>query len=91
MAGNEVFKNLLDMRIPEVVVGLREAYRNADHIQGWLIDNPVVDGVDPLTDASKNFGYSEDEAQMIRHVFMRIEASELSDILVEARRFTGLS
>lgn len=88
--GREVNKSILDTRVAEAVLALREAMEDSESIAKWLANNPVHEGVDPLT--LDPFMYSVDEAYLVRLYFEQVEAlrvanQNLADL---GRKMTGL-
>lgn len=90
MAGMEVNRNLLDMRAAEAVLLLRNALAKVESVAKWLANNPVVDGVDPLTIGE--FNYTADEAYLLRFVFETLESLRVSNenLSETSRKLTGL-
>lgn len=104
MAGREVTRIDLDRETAEAVIAVREAFRRVRTVKAYLDQVPAnSEGGDPLTlsvnptdtmDASTapgKFGYTEDEAYLIRVVFDQLTNLEVQPILDTARKLTGLS
>jgi len=104
MAGREVTRVELDARMSDSLVSLRNAVTKLENINEFLATIPVVEGTDPLTvstdlpdpmdpnSAVGRFGYTEDEAQLIRSVFGSLLAlrTQLAPVLKQSRKLTGL-
>lgn len=107
MAGRNVTRAELDIKLAEAVLAIREAMTKVNTINGFLAQVPVgADGVDPLTistsltdpmdpnSAPGKFGYTQDEAQVIRLVFQQLNelatSTSISATLLAARKLTGL-
>lgn len=88
-AGFKVSRDLLDARAGEVARDLQRVLTRAEQIHLWLIDQPVVDGADPLV---SEFGYTEDEAYLLRSTFTDLTglASAEDSVLVRTRKLSGL-
>lgn len=89
MAGLDVNRNLLDMRAADAVLQVRNAFDRVESVAKWLVNTPSVEGVDPLV---ADFGYTEDEAYLIRYVFETLENLRVSNAALSetARKLTGL-
>lgn len=89
MAGLEVTRQILDMKAADAVLSLRDSLRKVESIAKWLANNPVVDTTDPLV---ANFGYTSDEAYLIRVTFEQLETIRLNNLSLSetARKLTGL-
>lgn len=88
--GIEVTKQMLDAKVAQAVISVRSALEKVQAIQAWLVNQPVVDNVDPLTQAP--FDYTADEAYAIRLYFgsvdsIRTNNASISDV---GRKMTGL-
>lgn len=105
MAGREVTRVELDQRMSQSLVSLRNAVSQLENINEFLATIPIdSDGVDPLaisaqptdpmdqTTAPGRFGYTEEEAALIRQVFGSLLAlrTQLQPVLKQSRRLTGL-
>jgi len=105
MAGRTVTRQELDSRMSESLVLLRDAVTKLENINEFLATIPVdAEGVDPLsipadlldamdpTSAVGRFGYTEEEAQLIRSVFGSLLAlrTQLQPVLKQSRKLTGL-
>jgi hypothetical protein len=88
--GREVNKSILDTRVAEAVLALREAMERSESIAKWLANNPVREGVDPLTLVP--FMYSVDEAYLVRRYFEEVEALRVANQTLAdlGRKMTGL-
>ncbi len=88
-AGFEVSRNLLDARAGEAARDLLRVLSRAEQLARWLADRPEQDGVDPLV---ADFGYTEDEAYLLRSTFTDLHAlaTAQSSLLARARKLTGL-
>lgn len=92
MAGMQVDRFMLDSKAADAVLDLRRAFDKVEHIAKWLTNNPAkpaADGGDPLI---SEFGYSEDDAYVVRVVFqnfdtVRVDNANNFDI---ASKLTGL-
>lgn len=94
MAGFTVSRELLDMKAGEAVLHIREAFENADIVNSFLKQNPSngPDGdllTKPVEDGG--FGYTADEAYLIRVVFEGFDALNVEPILEMGSKLTGLS
>lgn len=88
MIGVDVQKYSLDNMVHRAMIELRGSFDKLEGIYDWMIDNPVVNGVDPMAEK----GYTEAECALFR---MHIE--ELHQIRVDnaatfrrCRSFTGV-
>jgi len=103
MAGREVTRTALDERSAEALMAIRDAFRKVDTIQEFLSNNPVANGVDPLTLPTTDntdpmnpkpgpgkFGYTADEAYLIRLVFQQLTDLNAKSPLKLGRKLTGL-
>lgn len=104
MAGREVTRLELDGRMADSLVSIRTAVDKLTTINEFLATIPVVDGVDPLTISTEladpmeptsavgKFGYTAEEAVLIRDTFGTLLAlgSSLGPVLKTSRRLTGL-
>lgn len=93
MAGNLVGRSDLDWRISRAVIALRDDFESVGIIKGFLDQYPSnAVGGDVLTKTVKDngFGYTVDEAYLIRLVFDQFSALALAPVLEQARKLTGL-
>lgn len=95
MAGQEVTRNDLDYKMAQTLVTARNVISDLETINAFLQRTPEVDGVDPLTVAVADggkFGYTADEAYLIRNTFSQLEAVKpvVGPLLDTARGLTGL-
>lgn len=101
MAGIEVNRQMLDQKAATTVIALREAFRNAENIFHFLGTVPAnAPGGDPLTKPQtdpetglfvpNSFGYSEDEAYLLRFVFESLHNMNYKPTMDAARNLTGL-
>jgi hypothetical protein len=96
MAGQEVARPDLDYRMSQTLVSARNVVRDLETIAAFLERaKPDANGVDLLVlpvDEGGKFGYTEDEATLIRSTFQQLEAakSSIEPILDKARGLTGL-
>lgn len=95
MAGQEVTRNDLDYKMASTLVAARNVIGDLETINSFLLRTPEVDGVDSLTVAPADggkFGYSADEAYLIRHTFQQLESIKptVGPLLDAARALTGL-
>lgn len=90
MPGYEVRRDQLDQACAEAVLQTREALRKVETVYEFLANNPAVDGVDPLTDPEGHFGYTEDEAYLVRLVIEGLHNLPAENILHTGRKLTGL-
>jgi hypothetical protein len=90
MAGIVVDRTSMDNKIATAVLALRGASDQCSHVQNFLVNNPVVNSVDPLTAAP--FNYTADEAYAIRLVFQNFAADYTNQAanFAIASKFTGL-
>lgn len=95
MAGQDVTRNDLDYKLSQTLVSARVVVKDLETIQSFLERTTAVNGVDPLTvpfaDGGK-FGYTEDEAYLIRVTFEQLAAAKttIGPVLDTARALTGL-
>jgi hypothetical protein len=88
--GYNVDKGTLDMKAASTVLQLRQAFDNVEAIAAWLGNHPSNGGNDPLT--GEGFGYSADEAYVLRSFFETMEGVRTSNAAVfeTGRKMTGL-
>lgn len=106
MAGREVSRLELDTTMSDNLIAARNAIDGLVAINAFLKRNPVgEDGVDPLTlpttptdtmdatTAPGKFGYTEEEAALIRQIFGQLDQLKpaIDPIFEEARALTGLA
>lgn len=100
MAGIAVSRSALDQKMAETVISVRDAFTKVVTVSNWLNDHPVVDNVDPLTVpigpsadgmSQIGFGYTADEAYLIRLTFQNLSSIDVATTLSVARKLTGLS
>ena len=94
MIGYKVNKELLDVRSAEAVIAVRDAFEKVERVKNYLANLPQdEDGVDPLvrpvTENGK-FGYSADEAYLLRVVFDELSALNIDPTLEKGQKLTGL-
>lgn len=107
MAGRDVTRLELDAKLADTVLSIREAVRKVNIIIGFLAQHPVdetsgdpltlstglADPMDP-TSAPGKFGYTEEEAALIRLVFGELDevtkSTTLAGTLVKGSQLTGL-
>lgn len=89
MAGVEVNRQMLDLKMSQALLDLREAYDKVRIVAKWLANHPAP-GADPIQDAP--FDYTVDEAYAIRLVFETLETSRvnLASTFDVATQLTGL-
>jgi len=89
MAGISVTKDTLDFQAGETVVALRDAYVLVQRMAAFISDQQATEDSDPLVDT---YGYTKDEAYMLRMVFENLDASyeDIADVMQIARKLTGL-
>lgn len=94
MAGLQVTKDLLDLKSAQAVLAVREAFDQVETIFEYLATVPAnAEGGDPLTlplDQGGKFGYTADEAYLIRFVFESLHGLAVQPILDTGRKLTGL-
>lgn len=95
MAGQEVTRNDLDYKMAQTLVSARTVVKDLEAIDAFLDRTAVVDGVDPLTvpiAEGGKFGYTADEAYLIRVTFELLSGAQttIGPILTTARALTGL-
>lgn len=92
MAGIYVSRDVIDQKIGYALINLRSAFDQIEHVNQFLVNNPVPapPGVDPLTAAP--FNYTADEAYAMRLVFQNFatEYTNLAANFTTASKFTGL-
>lgn len=105
MAGANVTRNDLDYAISQAVIDIRQAFRKVDSIATFLNNHPANDNPDldllkaPLPNAGTpdatgtGFGYTDDEAYLIRIVFEQLSALRTNALptLDLGRKLTGLN
>lgn len=96
MAGQEVTRNDLDYKMAQTLVSARTIVKDLETVQSFLERTaPGVDEPDPLTvpltDGGK-FGYTADEAYLIRATFQQLSGAQatIGPVLDTARALTGL-
>lgn len=92
MAGSPVDRNLLDAKMAEAIITLRQAFRKIETIKAYLANHPIPDngaGVDPLMG---EFGYDADDAYLIRLVFDDLDyaRNNLNGTMINGRKLSGL-
>lgn len=89
MAGYQVSRSVLDSKAAQAVLNLRGSFREVENIAGWLANNPVVEGDDPLVTV---YEYTEDEAYILRIFFESMNNVRISNasIFEIGRKLTGL-
>jgi 4-hydroxy-3-methylbut-2-en-1-yl diphosphate synthase IspG/GcpE len=87
--GLEVTKQVLDVKAAQAVLKLRAAFEDTEDIAKWLSNHPVVEGVDPLI---SDFGYTTDEAYILRFYFESFDAIRINNgnVIDVGRKITGL-
>jgi hypothetical protein len=104
MAGRDVNRSNLDQVTADAVIAVRDAFRQVRTVKAFLDQVPAnAEGGDPLTKPMAQvadsppdfvpgkFGYTEDEAYLIRLVFDQLNALDVQPILDTGRKLTGLS
>lgn len=94
MAGFEVSRELIDMKAGEAVVRIREAFKEAEIVNGYLQQYPSnAPGGDKLTLSREEggYGYTPDEAYLLRVVFEGFHTLNVEPILEQGKKLTGLS
>lgn len=88
--GYEVNSSVLNSKVAEAVIDLREAFENVETIAKWLTNHPNVEGSDPLTSAP--FNYTADEAYALRVYFENFETVRIANAanFDIGRKMTGL-
>lgn len=103
MAGREVTRQLLDMKAAEAIVAVRHAFEKVETVKEFLSTVPSdAPGGDPLTlptnptdaldsdSAAGKFGYTADEAYLIRYLFESLMQFDIKALLKDGRKLTGL-
>ena len=102
MAGLEVTRELLDAKSAEAILAIRSAFNKIDGVYAFLASIPVVNGVDPFTrwtittktlnpaTAPGKFGYTDDEAYLLRFMFSELHGYHNPSLLETSRKLTGL-
>lgn len=88
--GLEVDKNVLNLKIAQTVLKLRDSFDDVEAVAKWLANHPVVETVDPLT--NEPYNYTADEAYALRlffETFDNVRTSNTSTFDV-GRKMTGL-
>lgn len=94
MAGHDVFRGQLDQQSGNTVVAVREAFEAVTTMNEFLKNIPSdAAGGDILTKPEEDggFGYTADEAYLLRVVFEQLNALPVQPILDIGRALTGLS
>lgn len=104
MAGANVTRNDLDYAASQALVDLRQAFRKVDAIQTFLVNHPSdaaegdllkapQSGAGDPTSAPSGFGYTDDEAYLIRRVFQDLYdlKQQAAPIQEMGRKLTGLN
>lgn len=104
MAGFNVNRPLLDQKAAEAVIAVREALDRVSIVNDFLASVPAdAPGGDPLTlsttptdsanpnSAPGKFGYTEDEAYLLRYLFGGLDSIDVGALLQDGRKLTGLS
>ena len=88
--GIDVTKPMLDAKVAQAVISVRNALEKVETIQAWLANHPVEDGVDPLM--AEPFGYTEDEVYAMRLYFGTVDGirTNNTNIADTGRKMTGL-
>lgn len=88
--GIEVTPQMLNAKAAQAVIAVRTALEKVETIQAWLANQPVVDNVDPLTEAP--FNYTVDEAYAMRLYFGTVDNIRTSNPSISdaGRKMTGL-
>lgn len=89
MAGLAVSREAIDTKTGQTVLTLRAAFDQVKNISQFLANNPNDGTNDPLIDT---YGYTIDEAYMIRLVFQDLEAIRTNNASTFdiASKLTGL-
>lgn len=89
MAGIEVTRPVMDVRLGEAGLSVRDAFYKVDNIYYWLQNNPNSGDADPLV---TGFGYTADEAYLIRVTFEGLKNLKTNNdsLLSNLRKLTGL-
>lgn len=89
MAGIPVNRDTIDVRAGEAIMTLRRAFGQVRTVALFLSNHPGAGATDPLV---VDYGYTEDEAYLIRLVFEHFDATRVNeeDMLLTARKLTGL-
>ena len=105
MAGREVTRRDLDVTMANNIVAARDAIQGLETVNAFLALNPIgADGVDPLTisttptnpsdptSAPGKFGYTAEEAALIRDVFGKLASLKpsIDPVFEQAQALTGL-
>lgn len=88
MAGIEVTRAVMDVRLGEAGLSVRGAFDKVEHIFDFLQNNPNG-ATDPLVDT---YGYTTDEAYLIRVTFENLMAlkNNNSSVFANLSKLTGL-
>ncbi len=93
MAGQSVTRSDLDFAASTAIVSLREAMDQVKTIDFFLSTQKAdAPGGDPLTksQAEGGFGYTEDEAYLLRVLFGALSSGDLTNLYQNGRLLTGL-
>lgn len=103
VAGRTVTRAELDAKAADAVIAVRKAFVLVENVKSFLDNTPQnAEGGDPLTlsttptdpmdptTAPGVFGYTDDEAYLMRIVFDQLSALPVQDTLHTARKLTGL-
>ncbi len=89
--GYDVSKGTLDMKAAQAVLMLRQSFDEVEAISVWLANHPS-NGTDPDPLTIDPFGYTTDEAYVLRSFFETMETVRTSNaaIFEMGRKITGL-
>lgn len=87
--GMEVTKGILDMKSAEAVLQMRSALNRTESIAKWLAAHSASEDGDPLV---TEFGYSSDEAYILRSYFENVDAirTNNTNLIALGYKMTGL-
>lgn len=90
MLGIEVNRNVLNTKVAQAIVGLREAFEEVETINKWLTNHSPIEGTDPLT--LGEYGFTDDEVYALRVYFETFDAVRIANASTfdTGRKMTGL-
>lgn len=93
MAGQSVTRSDLDFAASTAIVSLREAMGRVKTVSFFLsTQRSDAPGGDPMTKSQSEggFGYTEDEAYLLRVLFGSLSSGDLTNLDQQGRLLTGL-
>jgi hypothetical protein len=93
MAGLKVSRALLDQKSSDAILAIRDAFRKVETLSEYLSTVPSDAPEGDLlvkTMEEGGFGYTADEAYLIRYVFQMLNDLNVQPALESGRKLTGL-